>query len=80
MLPLYMYKEHPVIEAKFTISLEEQYIHYDIINSDLDSIYAAFYDSEYSNANENKVLKIVKKNLNKIIRSMELANIISGRK
>lgn len=75
-IPLYMYNAQPVIEARFLISLEDSYIHCDIIDTNSDTIYAAFYDNEYSNPEDNRVLKITKSNLNKNIQLMVNAKII----
>lgn len=76
-IPLYMYKNIPVIEVKFIVFQTDRYIAYEIIQSGLNSIYSAFYNREYSNPNENNVLKEIKKNLNKELQSMKKSMIIA---
>lgn len=76
-VPLYMYKGIPVIEAQFIVFQSDKYIGYDIINSSSHCLYSAFYNREYSNPNENNVLREIKKNLNEELQSMKKAMIIS---
>lgn len=75
-IPLYSYGVHTVIQSRFTVSLEEDFICYDVINALYDSTYASFYDNEYSNPKENIVLKTVKNNFRKELELMKRKNII----
>lgn len=79
-IPLYVYKNIPVIEAQFIVFQSDNYIGYDIINSGTNTLYSAFYNRKYSNPNENNVLREVKNNLNKEIISLKKSMIISNYK
>lgn len=76
-VPLYKYKNIPVIEAQFVAFESNKYIGYDIINTSSDSLYVPFYNKKFSNPSKNIVLKVVRKNLNKELQSMKRAKIIS---
>lgn len=79
-VPVYTYKDIVVIEAKFLAVPEERYISYDVIDSNTNLLYTAFYDRKYSNPNDNKVLAKVIDKINRELKLMKEANIISSYK
>ncbi len=76
-VPLYLYKNIPVVEAQFVIFQSDNYVGYDVVNTGTNTLYSAFYNREYSNSNENNVLREVKNNLNKELKSLKKSMIIS---
>ena len=77
-LPLYKYKNIPVIIVNFIISTSDNYIGYDVIDNNSGGVYTHFYNRSYSNPKHNKVLKKVILEINKCLESMKNANIISN--
>lgn len=75
-IPLYKYKDKTVIEAQFAAFVSYGYIGYDIVNFCSGNLYSVFYDREWSNSNENNVLRIVRKNLNEELHNMKNVGII----
>lgn len=76
--PIYINNNCPVISVKFIISLDDSFIDYDVINNNSGELYTHFYNREYGNQKQNKVLKIIINELNKILKEMKSRNIISG--
>lgn len=77
MIPLYKYNGKVVIEGQFAAFMTHGYIGYDIVDSCSGNLYSAYYDREWSNSNENNVLKTVRDNLNEEFRTMKKAGIIN---
>lgn len=77
IVPLYKYKGTPVIEAQFAAFVNHGYIGYDILDSCSGNLYSVYYDREWSNSNENNVLRTVKDSLNKEFQSMKNVGIIA---
>jgi len=77
-LPLYKYEDAPVIILSVITSLKDNYIGYDVIDCNSDTLYAAFYDQEYHK--NNKVLQNVNKKLDSIFNEMKIRKIIKGDK
>lgn len=77
-LPLYKYEDAPVIILFVITSLKDNYIGYDVIDCNSDTLYAAFYDQEYHK--NNKVLQNVNKKLDSIFNEMKIRKIIKGDK
>lgn len=75
-VPLYTYKGRTVIEVQFAVFQADKYMGYDIVVSNSNTLYSAFYDREYSNPDKNIVLKHVRKNLNTKLQSMKKSKII----
>ena len=46
-IPLYKYKNAPVISASFMISMNDNYIGYDVIDNNSGEIYTHFYNRTY---------------------------------
>ena len=76
-IPLYKYNGKSVIEVQFAAFMTYGYIGYDIVDSCSGNLYSAYYDREWSNSNENNVLKTVRDNLNEELRAMKNAGIIN---
>lgn len=76
-IPLYRYKDIPVVSASFIISVSDNYIGYDVIDNNSGEIYTHFYNRTYTNPKHNKVLKVVIKELNLNLEKMKRLNIIS---
>ena len=79
-IPLYKYKNIPVIAANFTIIPVENYMGCDVIFCKDNSLYTAFYEREYGNSKKNKVLKVVDNQLQKEINNMREKEIIEENK
>lgn len=73
-IPLYQKKNETLIELEILISLEGNYIGYDVIDTCNDTLYTAFYDQEY--APESIVLNKVKKKINDTFADLIVSNII----
>ena len=78
-LPLYRYENSPVIILSVITSLKDDYIGYDVIDCNSDTLYAAFYDDQEYHKN-NKVLQNVNKKLDSIFNEMKTRKIIKGDK
>lgn len=76
-IPLYKYKNIPVISVNFIISDSYDYIGYDVIDCNSGELYIHFYNREYSNSKSNIVLKKVIKELNRLFDKMKNEKIIS---
>lgn len=76
-VPLYFYKNIPVVEAQFIIFQSDSYVGYDVVNTGTNTLYSAFYNRGYSNPNENNVLQEVKNNINKELKFLKKSMIIS---
>lgn len=72
-IPLYQKNGETLIEIEFLISSIDHYIGYDVIDKNTNMIYTPYYDSEYSDANNNLVLAWVKNQIEKIFN--ELCNM-----
>lgn len=72
-IPLYQKKGETLIELEILISSIDNYIGYDVIDKNTNMIYTPYYDSEYSDANNNLVLARVKNQIEKIF--IELRNM-----
>ena len=73
-IPLYQKNSETLIECEFFISCLENYIAYDVLDTCNKTLYMSYYNPEYSN--QNHVLDCVCEKLNKIIKEMEIKNII----
>lgn len=72
-IPLYQKKGETLIELEILISSIDHYIGYDVIDKNTNMIYTPYYDSEYSDANNNLLLARVKNQIEKIF--IELRNM-----
>ena len=78
-IPLYKYKDEPVIEAEFLVSCIDNYIGYDVLDVCNKTLYTAYYDQEYSGTRKSCVLNYVEDNLMKILKEMVSKDIIEER-
>ncbi len=76
-IPLYKYKNIPVISVNLTVSTSDNYIGYDVIDNNSGELYTHLYNRMYANSKHNKVLKEVIKKLNKSFEKLKDAKIIS---
>lgn len=77
VFPLFIHNGETLIQAEFLVSLQDNYIGYDIIDVCNDTLYLPYYDTSFSN--NNLVLEKVTKNLNEVIRNFAQKNIIQKR-
>ena len=75
-IPLYQKNGETLIELEFLISSIDHYIGYDVIDKNTNMIYTPYYDSEYSDANNNLVLARVKNQIEKIFNELRNMDII----
>lgn len=75
-IPLYQKKGETLIELEILISSIDNYIGYDVIDKNTNMIYTPYYDSEYSDANNNLVLARVKNQIEKIFNELRNMDII----
>ena len=75
-IPLYQKNGETLIELEFLISSIDHYIGYDVIDKNTNMIYTPYYDSEYSDANNNLVLARVKNQIEKIFNELHNMDII----
>lgn len=76
-VPLYKYKNTPIISVSFAITESFEYIGFDIIDCNSGDLYIHFYNREYSNSKNNAVLKKVIQELNNQFQKMKSAKIIT---
>lgn len=77
IFPLFIHNGETLIQAEFLVSLQDNYIGYDIIDVCNDTLYLPYYDTSFSN--NNIVLEKVKKNFNELITGFAKKNIIQKR-
>ena len=75
-IPLYQKNGETLIEIEILISSIDHYIGYDVIDKNTNMIYTPYYDSEYSDANNNLVLARVKNQIEKIFNELRNMDII----
>lgn len=75
-IPLYQKNDETLIEIEILISSIDRYIGYDVIDKNTNMIYTPYYDSEYSDANNNLVLARVKNQIEKIFNELRNMDII----
>ena len=75
-IPLYQKNGETLIELEILISSIDRYIGYDVIDKNTNMIYTPYYDSEYSNVNNNLVLARVKNQIEKIFNELRNMDII----
>mgnify|MGYP005786919849 FL=1 len=75
-VPLYQSNNETLIELEILISSIDRYIGYDVIDKNTNMIYTPYYDSEYSDANNNLVLARVKNQIEKIFNELRNMDII----
>ena len=75
-IPLYQKNGETLIEIEILISSIDHYIGYDVIDKNTNMIYTPYYDSEYSNVNNNLVLARVKNQIEKIFNELRNMDII----
>lgn len=75
-IPLYQKNNETLIELEILISSIDRYIGYDVIDKNTNMIYTPYYDSEYSNVNNNLVLARVKNQIEKIFNELRNMDII----
>lgn len=75
-IPLYQKNGETLIEIEILISSIDRYIGYDVIDKNTNMIYTPYYDSEYSDANNNLVLARVKNQIEKIFNELRNMDII----
>ena len=75
-IPLYQKNGETLIELEILISSIDRYIGYDVIDKNTNMIYTPYYDSEYSDANNNLVLARVKNQIEKIFNELRNMDII----
>lgn len=76
-IPLYQKNGETLIELEFLISSVDHYIGYDVIDKCNDTLYTAYYDSEY--AAKSDVLDSVRVKIDEILSDMADQNIITKR-
>ena len=76
-IPLYQKKNETLIELEMLVSSVDHYIGYDVIDKCNDTLYTAYYDSEY--AVKSDVLNCVVEKVNKTLIDMADKNIITKR-
>lgn len=75
-VPLYQSNNETLIEIEILISSIDHYIGYDVIDKNTNMIYTPYYDSEYSNVNNNLVLAQVKDKIEEILIDLRNMGII----
>ena len=75
-IPLYQKNSETLIELEMLVSSVDYYIGYDVIDKNTNMIYTPYYDSEYSNVNNNLVLARVKNQIEKIFNELRNMDII----
>lgn len=75
-IPLYQKNGETLIELEILISSIDYYIGYDVIDKNTNMIYTPYYDSEYSDTNNNLVLAQVKNQIEKIFNELRNIDII----
>lgn len=75
-IPLYQKNGETLIELEILISSIDHYIGYDVIDKNTNMIYTPYYDSEYSNVNNNLVLAQVKDKIEEILIDLRNMGII----
>lgn len=75
-IPLYQKNGETLIELEILISSIDRYIGYDVIDKNTNMIYTPYYDSEYSNVNNNLVLAQVKDKIEEILIDLHNMGII----
>lgn len=75
-IPLYQKNGETLIELEILISSIDHYIGYDVIDKNTNMIYTPYYDSEYSDTNNNLVLAQVKNQIEKIFNELRNIDII----
>ena len=75
-IPLYQKNGETLIEIEILISSIDHYIGYDVIDKNTNMIYTPYYDSEYSNVNNNLVLAQVKDKIEEILIDLRNMGII----
>lgn len=75
-VPLYQSNNETLIELEILISSIDHYIGYDVIDKNTNMIYTPYYDSEYSNVNNNLVLAQVKDKIEEILIDLRNMGII----
>lgn len=75
-IPLYQKNGETLIELEILISSTDHYIGYDVIDKNTNMIYTPYYDSEYSNVNNNLVLAQVKDKIEEILIDLRNMGII----
>lgn len=76
-IPLYQKNNKTLIELEMLVSSVDHYIGYDVIDKCNDTLYTAYYDSEY--AAKSDVLNCVVEKVNKTLIDMADKNIITKR-
>ena len=75
-VPLYQNNNETLIELEMLVSSVDHYIGYDVIDKNTNMIYTPYYDSEYSNVNNNLVLAQVKDKIEEILIDLRNMGII----
>ena len=75
-VPRYQSNNETLIEIEILISSIDHYIGYDVIDKNTNMIYTPYYDSEYSNVNNNLVLAQVKDKIEEILIDLRNMGII----
>lgn len=75
-IPLYHKNNETLIELEMLVSSVDYYIGYDVIDKNTNMIYTPYYDSEYSNVNNNLVLAQVKDKIEEILIDLRNMGII----
>lgn len=75
-IPLYQKNNETLIELEMLVSSLDHYIGYDVIDKNTNMIYTPYYDSEYSNVNNNLVLAQVKDKIEEILIDLRNMGII----
>lgn len=75
-IPIYQKNGETLIELEILISSIDHYIGYDVIDKNTNMIYTPYYDSEYSDTNNNLVLAQVKNQIEKIFNELRNIDII----
>ena len=75
-IPLYQKNNETLIELEMLVSSVDHYIGYDVIDKNTNMIYTPYYDSEYSNVNNNLVLAQVKDKIEEILIDLRNMSII----
>lgn len=75
-IPLYQKNNETLIELEMLVSSVDYYIGYDVIDKNTNMIYTPYYDSEYSNVNNNLVLAQVKDKIEEILIDLRNMGII----
>ena len=73
-LPVYTKDNECFVEAEFLVSLQENYIGYDIVDTCNNTLYHPFYDDSYSQ--NNLVVEMIEKNLSHELQRMYENHII----